>query len=222
MNKTTLTGTIRNKTGSSQAQRLRRSAQVPCVLYGGDGTVHFSVEERELSKLVFTPEVRAVEIDLGERKALAMVHAKQFHPVTDRVIHVDFMEVREDRPAPAMLSIRLKGQPEGVRKGGRLNQTMRKVRVLGHPSALPPRLEVDVTGLGLNQSLHISDLKFEGLELDEDPEAVVATVKMPKKVEEAASAAVAAPAAGAAPASGEAAKPAAEAKPAEAKPAPKK
>ena len=134
MNKVALSGTVRDNIGTKHAAQLRREKRVPCVLYGGDNTIHFSVEEASLRKVVFTPEVNSVELDLGGTKTLAMVHQKQFHPLTDRVIHVDFMEMKEDREARVKLSIRLSGQPAGVRQGGKLNQTMRKLMVKGLPS----------------------------------------------------------------------------------------
>ena len=123
MNKIALSGTVRDHIGTKHAAQLRRAKRVPCVLYGGGSTVHFSVEEAALRKVVFTPEQNSIELDLGGSKTLAMVHQKQFHPLSDRVIHVDFMEMKEDREARVQLSIRLKGQPAGVREGGKLNQT---------------------------------------------------------------------------------------------------
>ncbi|MBK9175350.1 MAG: 50S ribosomal protein L25 [Flavobacteriales bacterium] len=226
MNKVALSGAVRNQVGTKGAAQLRRSKRVPCVLYGGSGVVHFSVEEASLRKVVFTPEVNGIELDIDGSKTLAMVHQKQFHPLNDRVIHVDFMEMKEDREAKVQLSIRLSGQPMGVRNGGKLNQVMRKVAVKGLPSAIPTHLDVDVSKLDVNQSIHVSDLSLPGLTPLDRPEDVVASVKVPKKVEEvavvAAPVAGAAPAAGTTPAAGDAAKPAADAKGAEGKPAAKK
>ncbi|MBK7944657.1 MAG: 50S ribosomal protein L25 [Flavobacteriales bacterium] len=222
MNTVALSGAARNNTGTKSAAQLRRAKRVPCVLYGGGNTVHFSVEEAALRKVVFTADVNSIELDIDGNKTLAMVHQKQFHPVGDNVIHVDFMELKEDREARVRLAVRLVGQAPGVREGGKLNQTMRKVTVKGLPARIPAHLDVDVSGLKLNQTIHVSDLKLDGLTVLENETDVVATLKMPKKVEEAATAAAApgaAPAAGT-PAAG--AKPAADAKAAEAKPAAKK
>ncbi|HRH69043.1 MAG: 50S ribosomal protein L25 [Flavobacteriales bacterium] len=227
MNKIELTGTPRTSTGTKYAAQLRRSKQVPCVLYGGANTIHFSVDEAALGKVVFTAEMRGIELDIAGTKTLAMVHQKQFHPTTDRVIHVDFVELNENKETQAYLSVRLKGQPIGVRKGGNLNHTMRKMRVKGLPMKFPTHLEVNIADLDINKSIHVADLKFPGLTLLERPDDVVVSVKVAKKVEEAtpAAGAAAAPAAGAAatPAAAPAAdaKKGAEAKPA-AKPAAKK
>jgi len=211
MNKVALSGSLRNDIGTKYAAQLRREKRVPCVLYGGEKTVHFSVDESALNKIIFTPELNGVDLDLDGTKTLALVHQKQFDPLTDRVIHVDFMEVNETKEANAVLSVRLSGQPIGVRKGGTLSHNMRKLRVKGLPSKFPMHLDLNVAELDLNASIQVSDLKFDGLTLLERPNDVVVSVKVPKKVEEAAAAA--APAGGA---------PTAEAKKAEAKPAAKK
>lgn len=212
MNKIALTGTPRTHTGTKYAAQLRRTKQVPCVLYGGESPVHFSVDEAALNKVVFTAEMSGIELDLAGKVTLALVHQKQFHPVTDRVIHVDFIELNEHQETQALLTVRLKGQPVGVRKGGSLNQAMRKLRVKGLPSKFPTHLDVDIADLDLNKSIQVSDLKFEGLTLLDRADDVVVSVKVAKKVEEAAAAA--APTAAAAPAPAADAKKAAEAKPA--------
>ena len=116
MNKVALSGTTRNANGTKGAAQLRREKRVPCVLYGGDDTVHFSVEEAALNKLVFTPELNGVELDLDGKKTLAILQEKQFDPLTDRVIHVDFMELDEKKQTNAVLSLRLKGQPVGAQR----------------------------------------------------------------------------------------------------------
>lgn len=191
MNTVALSGIVRKSTGSKEAAQLRREKRVPCVLYGGEQVVHFSVEEGALNKLVFTPEVNGIQLELEGRTALAMVHDKQFNPTTDRIEHVDFLELKEDQPARARLSLRLKGQPVGVRKGGKLSQTLRKLRVKGLPGNIPQHLEIDIAEMDINQSLRVRDLKFEGLTLVERPEDVVVSVKMSKKAQEAAAGAAA-------------------------------
>ncbi len=206
MNTIALSGTPRTNLGTKYAAQLRRTKQVPCVLYGGESTLHFSVDGAALKKLIFTPELNGAEIEIEGRKVLAMVQEKQFHPTTDEVLHVDFVELKENEAAIAKLTLRLKGQPIGVRKGGKLAHTMRKVRVSGLPAKLPGYLELDVADLDVNKAIQVSDLKFDGLTVLEKESDVVVAVKVAKKKEEEA-------AAGAAPAA---------AKKAEAKPAAKK
>lgn len=183
MNTVALSGTVRTTIGSKDAVQLRRDKRVPCVLYGGKNVVHFSVDEVALNKLVFTPDVNGIELELGSNKTLAMIKDTQFNPITDRVEHVDFMELDEKLPTRVVLAVRLKGQPIGVRKGGKLNQSMRNVRAKGLPAHIPQLLEVDVTGMDLNHSLRVKDLKFEGLTMLERAEDVIVSVKQGKKVE---------------------------------------
>jgi large subunit ribosomal protein L25 len=192
MNKVSLSGSVREQIGTKTASRLRREKRVPCVLYGGGSPVHFSVDEAALRKIVFTAEFNGVELDIDGTKTLAMVHEKQFQPVTDRVTHVDFMEIMEDREARVSLALRLSGQAPGVRKGGKLNQTMRRVTVKGLPAKFPSHIDVDISAMEINTSIHVSDLKLDGIEALEDPNDVVATLKVPKKVEEVAATAAAA------------------------------
>ncbi|MBL8009357.1 MAG: 50S ribosomal protein L25 [Flavobacteriales bacterium] len=215
MKKVELTGAVRTTTGTKNADQLRREKQVPCVLYGGGSVTHFATDAAALGKVVHTPEAYRIELDLGGRKVMAKLQETQFHPVSDAILHADFIELAEDKPARVSLSLRLKGQPAGVRKGGKLNQTLRKLVVSGLPSQLPEHLEYDVEHVEIGQNVRVRDLKFAGIEVLNKPEEVVLKVSVPKKEAEAAPAAAAA----AAPA---AAAPAADAKKAEAKPAAKK
>ena len=231
MKKVSISAIPRTGAGTSNSNSLRRQGRVPCVLYGGEKVTHFHVDAKELGKVVFTPETYRIELDMDGTKTMALLHETQFQSVTDAPIHVDFVELNDTKEATVALSLKLNGQPAGVRKGGVLSQKFRKIRVKGLPSALPEHLELDVTGVELGDSLRMSDLKFPGLSVAERDTDVVLTVKMPKKVEEVAVVAAvttAVPAAGAAaPAAGAAAPgaaaPAADAKKADpAKPAGKK
>lgn len=189
MNTIALSGTPRTNLGTKYAAQLRRNKQVPCVLYGGENTIHFSVDAAALKKIIFTPELNGVEIALEGKTILAMVKDKQFQSVTDEILHVDFIELNEQEEATAMLTVRLKGQPIGVRKGGKLSHNLRKVRVSGLPAKLPAFLELDIADLDINKSIQVSDLSFDGLTLLENEEDVVVAVKLAKKQEEAATAA---------------------------------
>ncbi|MBL8001970.1 MAG: 50S ribosomal protein L25 [Flavobacteriales bacterium] len=210
MKKVELNGSLRTVQGTKGAAQLRRNKRVPCVLYGGESTIHFSVDEAPLKKIVHSPEVYRIEIDIDGQKRLARLAEKQFHPVSDSLLHVDFIEMSDSKEASVMLTLRLVGQSPGVRKGGKLSQPLRKLRVKGLPAALPEHLEFDINALEVGDSIRVRDLKFEGLAVLERPSDVVVAVKMPKKVEEAAAAAPAAGAAAAAPAKAAEAKPAAK------------
>jgi large subunit ribosomal protein L25 len=189
MNTVALSGTLRQAVGTKYAAQLRREKRVPCVLYGGGKSIHFSVEETALRHIVFTPELVGVEIELDGATTLAVVQEKQFHPLTDRVIHVDFIQLDNAKEAQATLSVRLSGQPVGVRKGGKLSHTMRKVRVKGMPDKMPGHLDLNIADLDINQSISVADLKIEGLTFLAPPSDVVVAVRLTKKMEDAAAAA---------------------------------
>jgi len=189
MNTVALSGTLRQAVGTKYAAQLRREKRVPCVLYGGGKSIHFSVEETALRHIVFTPELVGVEIELDGATTLAVVQEKQFHPLTDRVIHVDFIQLDNAKEAQATLSVRLSGQPVGVRKGGKLSHTMRKVRVKGMPDKMPGHLDLNIADLDINQSISVGDLKIEGLTFLAPPSDVVVAVRLTKKMEDAAAAA---------------------------------
>ncbi len=179
-----LIGTKREINGTTGAKEVRRNKQVPCVLYGGEDVVHFSVEERALSKIVHSPEAHSIQLDIDGVKRMALLHDKQFQPLTDAVIHADFLETIPNRDARLSMTVRLKGQSAGVRMGGKLNQTMRKLRVKGLPEALPEVIELDITKLELGENIRVSDLKFPGMTILEKPNDVVVSVKMAKKAVE--------------------------------------
>ncbi len=184
MKKVELTAAPRTIEGTKGAAALRRAKRIPCVLYGGQETVHFSVDEAAVNKVVFSPDAYRFEIELDGTKRLAQLHEKQFDPLSDRILHLDFLEMSESKPAKVSLSLRLSGQSSGVRKGGKLSQPMRKLRVKGLPAALPEHLDLDITELEVGQSIRVRDLKFAGLEVAEKATDVVVTVKAPKKEKE--------------------------------------
>lgn len=180
-----LIGTKREAKGTTGAQEIRRNKLVPCVLYGGADILHFSVEARALDKIIHSPEAHRVELNIDGEKRVALLHDKQFQPVTDAVIHADFMEVTADKEARLSMTVRLKGQSAGVRKGGKLNQTMRKVRVKGKPEVLPEVIELDITTLDVGETIRVRDIQLPGITLLEKPNDVVVSVKMAKRAAEA-------------------------------------
>ncbi len=179
-----LIGTKREANGTTGAKEVRRNKQVPCVLYGGEDILHFSVDERALGKIIHSPEAHRVELNIDGDKRVALVHDKQFQPVTDAVIHADFMEVMAGKEARLSMTVRLKGQSAGVRKGGKLSQTMRKVRVKGQPEAIPDVIELDITKMDIGENIRVRDIQIPGVTLLEKPNDVVVSVKMAKRAAE--------------------------------------
>ncbi len=168
----------RDKVGKAATKKLRKEGYVPCVIYGGEETIHCYTTEKDLKDIIYTPEVYLINIDVDGKKLQAIKKDAQFHPVTDKILHVDFQEVREDRPVRLHMPVKLVGYAKGVQAGGQLYQLMRYIKVKGLVKDIPEHLEIDISDLGLGKSLKISDLKFENLEILEPPSAVVALIKL--------------------------------------------
>ena len=188
-------GTARTAGGKKLAKQLRKQGIIPCNLYGekkGENglpeATSFSVTEGELRKLIYTPDIYTVKLDIDGQQHLAILKEAQFHPVKDHVLHVDFYEITDEKPIVMEVPIKLNGLAEGVKAGGKLAATVRKIKVKAVHSAIPERLDIDVTHLELGKTIKVGELHFEGLELVTSPSVVVCQVKMTRNARSAASA----------------------------------
>lgn len=173
-----LKGEVRSDLGKKATIALRSDAKVPCVLYGGKENVHFSVIEKDLSKLLYTPNVYMVKVDVAGNIYNAVMREIQFHPVTDRVLHMDFYQIFDNKMVSIEVPVKLKGFAEGVQAGGKLTQVVRKLWVKALPANLPAEISMDVTTLGLGKSIKVKDLSFENFEIINAKEVVVAQIKL--------------------------------------------
>ena len=196
MKQISINGTARTELGKKAAKAIRNSGNVPCVLYGekkdANGqpeAIHFSVSEKEINKLIYTPHIYLVDINIDGEDHKGILKEIQFHPVKDNVLHVDFLEVHAEKPIVMGVPIAPQGLAEGVRAGGRLITMVRKLNVKALYSAIPEKLNIDVTALQLGKSIKVGDLHFENLELVTPKEVIVCTVKMPRAAMGAAAAA---------------------------------
>lgn len=187
-----LKGTVREGVGKKAAKAIRRANNVPCVLYGGENNVNFTVTNADLRKLIYTPEVYLVNLDIDGKKCNAIVKDLQFHPVTDKILHIDFLEVNENKPVVVEIPVKLDGLAEGVKAGGKLSLEMRKLRVKGIYTQIPERIVIDVTSLGLGKSIQVGAVSVPDLEILNAKNAVVAQVKLTRAARGAAAAAAAA------------------------------
>lgn len=178
-------GKERDKTGRKNSQRERRESLVPCVIYGGKENVHFATQLNSFNNLVYTPNVYLINIDIEGKNHKAILQDVQFHPVTDKIIHADFYEIFEDKEVSLSIPVKLVGSAPGVQKGGLLREKRRSLSVKGLPKNLPDYLEVDVSGLEIDDNIHIGDLSFENLEIMDPAEAMIVTVISPKRLEKA-------------------------------------
>lgn len=172
----------RSVLGSKDASQLRKEEKVPGVLYGGKENRHFAINELDIKKLTHTPLTHIVELDVEGEKSHALLKEVQYHPVTDRPIHVDFVEIQEGKPAEVQLSVKLVGQSPGVRQGGKLSQPLRRLKVSGIVTSLPEELEVDISSLKIGESIRVRDLDIEGVDFIGRGDGVVAAVKTARTV----------------------------------------
>ena len=173
-----LKGELRTDLGKKATKVLREEKKVPCVLYGGKENIHFSVVEKDLSKLVYTPFVYIVKIMIDGNAYEAVMREIQFHPVTDRILHIDFYHIFAEKPVIIEVPVKLKGFAEGVQAGGKLVQVIRKLKVKALPANLPGEVELDVTSLGLGKSIKVKELSFANFEVVNAKEVVIAQVKV--------------------------------------------
>jgi len=176
-----LKGNLRENLGKKAAKAERNSESVPCVLYGGKENVHFTATNSDLRKLIYTPEVYLVNLDVNGKQALAIMKDLQFHPLTDKVLHIDFLQVHENKPVVIEIPVKLTGLAEGVKAGGKLSLEMRKLKVKALYKQIPEFISVDVTPLGLGKSIQVGavqELLGKELELLNAKNAVVAQVKL--------------------------------------------
>ncbi|MGI6231922.1 MAG: 50S ribosomal protein L25/general stress protein Ctc [Prevotella sp.] len=184
MKEITVTGRKRTDLGKKASKQLRKEGMVPCNLYGEakqDGkpvALAFASPFNELRKLIYTPHIYVVKLDIDGETHTAIMKEIQFHPVTDAPLHVDFFEVNDQKPITIGVPVKLEGLAQGVRDGGRMNLSIRKINVTAPYQQIPEHLNIDVTSLRLGKSIKVGDLSFEGLELATPKEVVVCSVKM--------------------------------------------
>lgn len=195
----------RTSLGKKATKALRSEGLIPVVLNGGaivdlpyTGTLNegekivtidnagtkglittdLVVSQEAVRKLVYTPEIFAIELDVEGKTRMAVLKDIQFHPVKDTILHIDLLEVKEDKPVVIEVPVKLEGHAEGVKAGGKLTLSMKKVKVKALYTEIPERLVINVDHLGLGKTLQVGDLNFEGLELVTPKEAVVCAVQL--------------------------------------------
>jgi len=173
-----LKGTVRTDLGKKATKAERVAENVPCVLYGGKENIHFTTTISDIRKLIYTPEVYIVNLDIDGKKTKSIMKALQFHPVSDKVLHIDFLQVTETRPVTVELPVKLEGLAEGVKAGGKLSLEVRKLKVKGLYTKIPENIVIDVTELALGKSIQVGKVSIANLEILNNKNAVVAQVKL--------------------------------------------
>ncbi len=211
-----LEGKVREGLGKKATRELRKEGFIPAVLNGGaivnlpyEGALangeklveiengrgvivtDFAVSPEAVRKLVYTPDIFIIDLTIGEKKVKAVLKDIQFHPVKDTILHMDFLEVYDDKAITMEVPVKLEGHAEGVKAGGKLQLSMKKLRVKALYNNIPERLVINIDNLGLGKTLQVGELSFDGLEMMNAKNAVVCAVNLTRAARGAAAAAAA-------------------------------
>lgn len=180
-----LNGSSRSETGKAAMKKIRRAGSVPAVIYGQGEPVSVSVDFQGLQKVLYSPESFIVNLDIDGKNVDAIIRDAQFHPVNDRVLHVDFLRVTDSQPVEVELPIKLVGTSKGVLGGGRLVPMLRKMKVKGMINSLPDRVEVDITNLEMGKTIRVGEVSIEGLNITSPASSGIAIIEIPRAVKQA-------------------------------------
>ena len=194
MKEISVNGQKRTETGKKASKLLRKEGLIPCNLYGenkGENglpeALSFVVPVTEMRKVIYSPHVYVVNINIDGKEHKAIIKELQFHPTTDAVLHADFYEVNETKNITVGIPVKIVGHAQGVRDGGKLQLQIRKINVTAPYKNIPEVLEIDVTSLELGKSIKVGSLSFEGLEIATPKEVIVCSVKTTRASRSAAS-----------------------------------
>ena len=163
MKTVSLSGSLRENVGKKDAKALRKAELVPCVLYGGDEQIHFATEAKNFKKILFTPECFIINFTIDGKSYNTILQDIQYHPVTDAVMHADFLLVKDDKPITVVLPLAIEGSAPGVMRGGKLKQPIRKIKVSGLAKDLPEVITVNISKLNILASIKVRDLNIDGV-----------------------------------------------------------
>jgi large subunit ribosomal protein L25 len=197
-----IVGYRRANLGKAESQRLRNDGYVPCVVYGGNEQVHFYAPMILFRDLVYTNEAHFVHLNVEGAESKAILQEVQFHPVSEIILHADFLKIADDRKIKMSIPVRLVGKAKGVEKGGALVRKKAALKVAGFSKDMPDHIDVDVSELDFHHAVKVGDMKMKGLEFLDPKQSAIAAVEVPRAAklaaEDAAAAAAATPAEGAA------------------------
>ena len=177
MKSITIKGSQRESVGKKATKALRNAEMVPCVVYGGDEPINFSAEEVAFKNLIYTPDVHTVVIDLGGQKIQAILQDVQFHPVSDRILHIDFYQIFDDKEVMLEIPVRTTGNARGVRSGGVLRIVTRKLRIKALPANLPDFIEADITDMRIGSKMYIGAVESDDYKIMHTDNTVICQVR---------------------------------------------
>jgi len=177
-----INGAKRTNISKQEVKNLRGSEMVPCVLYGGEEQVHFSTDLSYFKGLVYTPDVHMVKLSVDGKEYQCVIQDVQYHPVTDVIIHADFLQVFDNKPVTMSIPVKLTGASEGVKMGGKLVTKYRRLKVKALPAHLPDFISVDISPMKIGDAIRVRDLNLSEVTLLESPANVIVSVNMTRNV----------------------------------------
>jgi large subunit ribosomal protein L25 len=193
MKEINVTGQKRADLGKKASKELRKQGFIPCNIYGEKKDANgapeafaFAAPFSELRKIIYTPHIYVINLNIDGEHHTAILKEIQFHPVTDAPLHVDFFEVNDQKPITIGIPVKLTGLAQGVRDGGRINLSIRKINVTAPYQQIPEHLDIDVTALKIGKSIKVGELSFDGLDIATSKDVVVCSIKMTRQAQQAA------------------------------------
>jgi len=177
MKSITIKGSQRESVGKKATKALRNADMVPCVVYGGEEPLNFSAEEVAFKNLIYTPDVHTVVIDLNGTKVNAILQDVQFHPVTDRILHMDFYQIFDDKEVMMEIPVRVVGNSRGVRSGGVLRMVTRKLRIKALPANLPDFIEADITNMRIGNKMYVTAVENDDYKIMHPDNTVICQIR---------------------------------------------
>lgn len=183
-------GQVRTDVGKKATKAVRKEGRVPCVIYGSQDTLHFSIDPKEVKPLVYTPAFKLAEVEIDGTAYKCIIKDIQFHPVSDEIVHIDFLSLTDGHKVKVEIPVGFQGISPGMKLGGKLQQNLRRVKVKTTPENLVDQLVLDVSHLELGQSVRVRDIQVgEGIEIMSPAGTPIATVEIPRALRSATSAA---------------------------------
>jgi len=183
MKTVSMSGSLRANVGKKDAKLNRAAGKVPCVVYGGKEEIHFTIEEKTLSTIIFTPYTYLIDLDIDGKKITTNLQDVQYHPVSDQILHADFLEVTVGKPIIVSLPIRVVGSSQGVLRGGKLVKKARKLKVKALAEFIPDEITINITDLDINDTVKVSDIKVPNVEILDPVTALVLSIASTRAVE---------------------------------------
>lgn len=167
---------LRTDLGKKASKQIRKSDNIPCVIYGGETNVHFYTNQADVRKFIYTPDVMFADINVDGKVYISMVKDIQFHPVSDKIIHIDFYEVHAEKPVKISIPMKIVGNSPGVKAGGKLKQNVKRIAIRGLMNDIPDFFEISISSLKIGQAIKVKDLKSDKLEFIDSKSNILVSV----------------------------------------------